>query len=1241
MKNQKSTILHHKSIRVLIVEDSEDDTLLLLNLLRRSGYEVVHERVEKEEAMRAALLDRQWDIILCDYRLPQFDGMRALQLIKDMNIDIPFIIVSGAIGEETAVECMKAGAHDYVLKNNLTRLIPAIEREIQGVAIREERRRIKAELSNLALIVQNSNDMISLANPVGTMIFINNAMSKRLGIDRNVVGRYHIVDLFFSDYKELFRKMAMPELKRSGLWRGDVQYYDTRTGLAVEAHASLFTINDTDTGELRYIANISTDIGERKRFEKDIIHLASFPQFTPVLIVEIGQGDAVTYVNPATQKALAEMGEQDAGLFIPQDIHEMAGKGAVSEQGEIEREVPIHGRTYLEKICFFPIFNVIRIYAYDITARTQAEEKMRRSEMYYRLLFENSGEAILLTAPDGSIYSANPEACRMLQRSEAEICSLGRGCVMDSSDPRLPAALEERERTGRFKRELTCMRSDGRKFPCEISSVVFKDHDGQYRTVTTIHDLTERKRMEEILRAQAQTIATIANNVPALVAYVDRDGYYRFANERYEEWFGIPAGEIIGRHYREVLGLDAYDKIQSYVGQVFSGKQVSFEERVPYAKGGERWISAQYVPDFDDEGKVQGYFGLVTDITKRKVVEEQLSRSMKQFENMVRNVPGIIYRFALHPDGSMSFPYISENACKLGLAPHEVMKDAQKLIDAISSDDLPGLMETIRESARSLRTWQWEGRFIVAGEERWYRGISQPGKLPDGTVEWDGLITDVTEERKSLERLKELQRFSLSTINALTAHIAVLDESGTIIAVNRSWREFADKNPPVTQNVCEGANYLMICDNAKGEDEVQAFAFSEGIRSVIRGEKEWFILDYPCHSPDERRWFTGRVTRFSGPGPVRIVVAHENITDRKLTEEKIGQKEADIKSILDNSKDFIVRFDRGLRHLFVNKALSDATGISYDEYVGKTNEELGMPEDLCRFWNENLMKVFKTGRTNTFEFDFTTRDGRISSFQAKVVPELNNEGLVETIISVVRDMTEKKKIEAKIRRAQERLKALAKKVTESEETERKRITRELHDTLGQSLTAIGINLNIIQSKLPEELHSAVMPHLNDALTLIDESAEHVRRLVFDLRVPVLDDYGLLAAVEWFAKRCSGKTGIIFLLKGGGSYRRLSANIELEVFRIVQETFNNIIRHSNATQVIITFEESEKGTLISVEDNGIGFDYKKVIRYNKQKDFRSWGLLNMIERTKMFGGRLYIESQPGSGTKVMIKVSKRT
>lgn len=134
------------SLSILLVEDSQDDAEILIDELRGNGYAVDYLRVETEAQLRAALAQRDWQVVLCDIALPQFDAWRALEVVHEHELNVPFIVVSGSVGEETAIRMMKAGAHDFLLKSNLSRLVPAIERELREAAVRRESAALREQL---------------------------------------------------------------------------------------------------------------------------------------------------------------------------------------------------------------------------------------------------------------------------------------------------------------------------------------------------------------------------------------------------------------------------------------------------------------------------------------------------------------------------------------------------------------------------------------------------------------------------------------------------------------------------------------------------------------------------------------------------------------------------------------------------------------------------------------------------------------------------------------------------------------------------------------------------------------------------------------------------------------------------------------------------------------------------------------------------------------------------------------
>jgi len=183
--NTESRINNHQSLRVLIVEDSEDDVLLIIRELKKGGYNPIYERVETAAAMRKALQEKQWDIILCDYKLPQFSAPSAIALLKETNIDIPILIISGKIGEDTAAECMLVGAQDYIMKNNMSRLCPAIARELDEADSRNKRKQMEQALfqseEKYRNILENIEDGYYEVDLAGNFTFFNGSLCRIFG----------------------------------------------------------------------------------------------------------------------------------------------------------------------------------------------------------------------------------------------------------------------------------------------------------------------------------------------------------------------------------------------------------------------------------------------------------------------------------------------------------------------------------------------------------------------------------------------------------------------------------------------------------------------------------------------------------------------------------------------------------------------------------------------------------------------------------------------------------------------------------------------------------------------------------------------------------------------------------------------------------------------------------------------------------------------------------------------------
>lgn len=254
-----------KTLHVLIIEDSEDDAFLLLRELKRGGYEPVFERIETAAAMKEALDKRRWDVIISDYSMPQFSGLAALHLLNEIGCDIPFIIVSGKIGEDVAVEAMKAGAHDYIIKGNLTRLLPAVERELREAEMRGDRKRIEEDRALLTAAAESAPDAIIITDTAGKIRYMNPAVERITGYsEEEAVGNnLHIFDKG-SDGQAVYQA-AREAMDRGQAWKG-LLICKKKDGTPYHEDCTISPVRDI-TGKISNYVLVRRDVTDKLRLE--------------------------------------------------------------------------------------------------------------------------------------------------------------------------------------------------------------------------------------------------------------------------------------------------------------------------------------------------------------------------------------------------------------------------------------------------------------------------------------------------------------------------------------------------------------------------------------------------------------------------------------------------------------------------------------------------------------------------------------------------------------------------------------------------------------------------------------------------------------------------------------------------------------------------------------------------------------------------------------------------------------
>jgi len=407
----------------------------------------------------------------------------------------------------------------------------------------------------------------------------------------------------------------------------------------------------------------------------------------------------------------------------------------------------------------------------NIDKYKRAEGALRESEATIRALIDSPVDSILLVNPDGIILDTNQTFAQRIGRRVDEL--IGR-CFYDFLPPDLAksrrARVDEIVHFGvpiRFEDEHAGMQLDQSAHP------IF-DAQGKVTKIAIVaRDVTERKRTEEALREREQEIRVIAENVPALFSYIDANGYYRFVNKRYEEWFGVPQTEIIGKHCRQVLGESTYELIKGYVEAALSGQRVHYEENLLYAHDSRRWVVAEYVPDVNDRGSVRGFYALVTDITERKRVEEALRRKSEEQDLLLNNIQTQVWYLT----DKETYGAINKARAEFFGKKNEEMEN-KKFYDVLSKDEaeicMSGYVEVF-EKRKQVHTEEWITS--AKGEKRLLSIIKSPKLNENGEVEYVVCSAeDITERKRAVDGIKKLNEELERRVIERTAQLEAINK---------------------------------------------------------------------------------------------------------------------------------------------------------------------------------------------------------------------------------------------------------------------------------------------------------------------------------------------------------------------------------------------------------------------------------------------------------------------------------
>ena len=375
------------------------------------------------------------------------------------------------------------------------------------------------------------------------------------------------------------------------------------------------------------------------------------------------------------------------------------------------------------------------------------------------------------------------------------------------------------------------------------------------------------------------------------------------------------------------------------------------------------------------------------------------------------------------------------------------------------------------------------------------------------------------------------------------------------------------------------------------------------------GSKIWLSVDARAVRDE-----TGKILFYEGTA--------RDITQRKQAEQALRESEERFRELFENSKDALYVHDMGGCFTSVNRAAERLSGYTREELIGQHFSIFLNPE-YQRHIRGHLERKADEPSETTYETEIVTKHGR------PVPVEISSrlifaDGAAVGVQGCLRDVSERKRVQAAARTYSRRL-------IEAQEGERRRMSRELHDQVGQILTAVKMNLHALRQKCsaPEILSS-----IEDNMKVIDEAVDQVRDLSVDLRPLLLDDFGLVVAVRWYLDRQAKSCGVPadFTTHSLGEDDRFSSELETACFRIVQEAVTNVARHAHASRISVVLERVGQDLILLISDDGAGFD-TKALRVRGA----TLGLRSMEERVQAMGGSITIDSAPDLGTAICARI----
>lgn len=731
-------------------------------------------------------------------------------------------------------------------------------------------------------------------------------------------------------------------------------------------------------------------------------------------------------------------------------------------------------------------------------------------------------------------------------------------------------------------------------------------------------DNTEKKRIEKKLLQREKYLRDIIQNLPEPVYTCDADGYIQLYNKAAAELWGrepqpgrdqwTGAWKILRPEDKTEIPADLIpmaivvrNKIPVY------GEQIIIQR----PDGSLRYVLTYPTPLFDEDGTLTGALNMMIDITDRKEREIMVKKTEAKYQNLVEQASDAIVIYTL--DGTIY--EFNKTACQLtGYSKEEFRKLG--LEDLVADGQIIKNQEVVNK--------------LLSGEPViFYRQIRRKdGSVVDveinASLQADkkllAFIRDITDRKKAERALKESELFNRSILTAISSHIGVMDVSGKILAVNKAWSDFADNDcMSGLKRPATGTNYLEILKKAADADDLYASKAVAGIQKVFSGELMSFEMEYPCHTVAQKQWFILSVNRFTEDNS-RVVLRHNDISQRKTLEIKMQAALERYNLLAKATSDTVWDWDIKSDRIIYNEGITRMFGYDMRRIENTTGwwKQNVHPEDQLTIYEQIDEAIAGKKETVQMQYRYKCADGSYKYIYDRAILLYDRNFRPERMIGAMQDVTYQKEEDMRIDRA----------IIRAQEEERKQIGMELHDNVNQLLSASLLYLSMADGAAQNSI--SFYDIVKNSRHNINEAIADIRRLSHQLAPATYEHIAVNEIFESLINSVKAARGFDIALEVKGfENKKIQTDIQLNLYRVLQEQLNNIVKYSKAKKVDVQLTCVDNKARLFIADDGIGFDPAAVKN--------GIGLENIRRRTKLFNGHVEISSAPGKGCKVLVEL----